>query len=133
MLDSGNIYEEKRGVCRLQITNATAVIKIINLVNGLFPTPKIEALHRAIDNLNKWRNALLIKLPLEESEIGSNAWLAGFSDADGHFSVKLSGSHLSIDTNTRGRVKCVFSINQNQNRRVCGGSCVPFMTKLANF
>ena len=46
-------YVKKIGVCRYSITNADAVINIINLVNGKFRTPKIAALHKAIDNLNK--------------------------------------------------------------------------------
>lgn len=53
VLGSGVIYEEKTGTCRYSITNADAVIKIINLINGKFRTPKIIALHKAIDNLNK--------------------------------------------------------------------------------
>jgi LAGLIDADG DNA endonuclease family protein len=44
---------KKIGVCRYSITNVDGVIKIINLVNGKFRTPKIAALHKAIDNLNK--------------------------------------------------------------------------------
>jgi hypothetical protein len=52
-LKTVNIYKEKTGVCRFQITNAETVINIVNLINGYFRTPKIEALYRAIDNLNK--------------------------------------------------------------------------------
>ena len=53
ILNTGVIYVEKRGVCRYSITNADAVINIINLVNGKFRTPKIKNLYKAIDNLNK--------------------------------------------------------------------------------
>ena len=60
-------------MCRYNITNADAVINVINLVNGKFRTPKIQALHNAINNLNKWRNANLLKLPLDTSNIDSNA------------------------------------------------------------
>jgi hypothetical protein len=52
-LGTGVIYREKNGVCRYSITNADAVINVINLVNGKFRTPKIQALYKAIDNLNK--------------------------------------------------------------------------------
>lgn len=114
ILGSGNIYQEKRGVCRYQITNAYAVINVFRLVNGYFLTPKLEALYRAIYNLNKWRNANIIKLPLDTSDLGSNAWLAGFADADGHFSINLSGSYRSVYSIERGRVRCIFSINQKE-------------------
>jgi hypothetical protein len=73
VLNSGSINTEKSGNCRFRITNANAVIKVINLVNGKFRTPKIEALGRAINNLNKWRGANLTLLPLDTSDIGSNA------------------------------------------------------------
>ena len=135
ILNTGSIYEEKRGVCRYSITNAEAVIRMINLVNGKFRTPKVQALYKAIDNLNKWHNANLFKLPLDTSSLGSNAWLAGFIDTDGNFSITLSGSYTSDDTETRGRVRCIFSLNQRAPslNRVTGESNVPFMTKIADF
>ena len=73
ILNTGVIYSEKRGVCRYSITNADEVINIINLVNGKFRTPKILALYKAIDNLNKWRNANIVKLPLDISSLDCNA------------------------------------------------------------
>jgi hypothetical protein len=133
ILNTGVIHSEKRGVCRYSITNADMVINTINLVNGKFRTPKILALYKAIDNLNKWRNANIVKLPLDTSSLGSNAWLAGFIDTDGHFSLKLTGEYGSDDIVTRGRVQCVFSINQSELYRVTKESNVPFMTQLANF
>ena len=133
ILETGSIYVEKRGVCRYSIVNWEAVIYVISLVNGKFRTPKNIALHKAIDNLNKWRNANLVKLPLDSSSLDSNAWLAGFIDSYGHFSIKLSGAYSSDDSKIRGRVKCVFSINQSELNRVTGESNVPFMTKLAEF
>lgn len=133
ILNTGSIYMEKRGVGRYSITNADAVINVINLVNGKFRTPKITALHNAIDNLNMWRNTNLLKLPLDNSNLDSNAWLAGFIDSDGHFSIKLTGNYNSNDSNVRGRVQCVFTINQSELYRVTLESNVPFMTKLAEF
>ena len=72
-------------------------------------------------------------MPLDTSSLDSNALLAGFFDADGHFSIKLTGEYGSDDNVTRGRVKCVFSINQSELNRVKRESNVPFMTELANF
>lgn len=59
IFNSGIIYKEKTGVCRYTISNAETVIDIVKLVKGKFRTPKIYALHRAIDNLNKYREANL--------------------------------------------------------------------------
>ena len=55
VLNSGIIYEEKRGICRYSIINAEGVINIIKLIKGKFCTPKIIALHKALDNIKKWR------------------------------------------------------------------------------
>lgn len=133
VLNSGTIYEEKRGVCRYSITNAEQVIMVINLVNGKFRTPKLIALHKAIDNLNRWRNACLLKLPLGTNSLESNARLAGFIDRDGHFSIKLSGCYSSAYSLVRGRVQCVLSINQSELNRITSESNVLFMTQLAEF
>lgn len=127
ILNYGSINKEERGVCRYRITNADVVIKVINLVNGKFRTPKIEALGRAIANLNKWRGANLSLLPLDTSSIGSNAWLAGFTDYDGYFLIRLTGKYGSDKSQGRGRVQCVFSINQRQINKKDGESCIPFM------
>ena len=72
-------------------------------------------------------------MPLDTSSLDSNAWLAGLIDTDGHFSIKLTGEYGSKGTVTRGRVQCVFSINQSELNRVTRESNVPFMTLLANF
>lgn len=76
-------------------------------------------------------------MPLDTSNLKDNPWLAGFIDADGHFSVKLSGSYSSDlsekNATIRARVKCVFSINQSEVNRINGESNIPFMTELAKF
>lgn len=59
--------------------------------------------------------------------------MAGFIDTDGTFSIKLEGSYGSDDSEVRGRVKCVFSLNQSALNRITGESNLTFMTDLANF
>lgn len=73
VLKAGVINREKHGVYRYSITNSDEVIRVINMANGKFRTPKIQALYKAIDNLNLWRNANLLKLPLDTSSLDSNA------------------------------------------------------------
>lgn len=64
---------KKKGVCRYCITNSDSVIRIINLVNGKFRTPKINALYKAIDYVNKMAKCKVLKLPLDTSSLDSNA------------------------------------------------------------
>ena len=52
-------------------------------------TPKIEALHRAINWFNTYDNLQLECLNLDNSPINSNTWLAGFTDRDGNFSLNF--------------------------------------------
>lgn len=46
---------------------------MISLINGKFRTPKIKYLNRAIDHLNITHNANIDKLPLDTSDLDSNA------------------------------------------------------------
>jgi hypothetical protein len=45
----------------------------------------------------------------------------------------LEGSYGSNNLESRGRVQCVFSINQGELSRITGESNLPFMTELALF
>jgi hypothetical protein len=45
----------------------------------------------------------------------------------------LEGSYGSNNLESRGRVQCVFSINQGELNRITGESNLPFMTELALF
>lgn len=137
ILKTGVIYIENTGVCRYTISNADAVINLINQINGKFRTPKLAALNKAIDNINLWRGANLLKMPIDTGNLDNNPWLAGFIDADGHFAIKLSGSYKSNESIEnaflRGRVQCVFSMNQSEVNRISGKSNVPFMTNWPTF
>lgn len=111
------------------------MVEIINLINGKFRTPKVKYLYRAIDHINKVHNINIEKLPLGNSSLESNVWLAGFTDADGHFQVSLEGNYKLNNSMwlSRGRVKCIFSIKQRKFDKPTGDSCVPFMSNIANY
>jgi hypothetical protein len=67
------------------IQDIATLQKVTVLINGKFRTPKIEALHRLIDWFNARPNQKvpILKLGLDTSNIGNNAWLSGFLEADG--------------------------------------------------
>ena len=81
------INREKAGHVILQILAKEEVLKIIHLINGHIRTAKIEALSRVIDWFNDNSDTNINKLPLDESSIDSNAWLGGFSQNNGFFSM----------------------------------------------
>ena len=115
----GKIYIKlDRGYILWQIQDIVSVYKIVNLINGYMRTPKIEALGRMIYWLNNYlisnefsklpstqkilsdisyitnkeynnMNRIIELKNLDSSAINSNAWLAGFSDADANFSINI--------------------------------------------
>lgn len=124
--------EKKRNAGVYRISDINTLIEIISLINGKFRTPKIEYLHKAIDRINLIYNLNIEKLPLDTSDLGSNFWLAGFTDADGNFHISLEGVYGLNSSISRGRVKCTFSIVQRVIDKSTGLSCIPFMTEIAN-
>ena len=106
----GKVYEKKgRGYILWQISKLTEVYIIVNLINGYLRTPKIEALGRTIEwiNLYKDRNinsklpstinilnvigtSQLVLKELNTSPLNNDAWLSGFTDADGNFSINIT-------------------------------------------
>lgn len=135
ILGAGGIYISKtNNTCRYQVADTIVLIKLIDLINGKFRTPKIHRLHDAIDHLNLKHNLFISKLPLDNSNLGSNAWLAGFTDADGCFYIKLQGKYnIKNNSSMNNQIKSCFTITQRKIDKLTGESCVPFMTKLADY
>lgn len=113
------ISRDKAGIVLLQILAKEEVLNLINLVNGYMRTPKIEALHRAIHWINEQAKTSIPCLGLDLSPLDSNSWLAGFTDADGCFSItvydrKKNGVFLRTSVQTFFRIE----VKQNYSRKV---------------
>jgi hypothetical protein len=133
VLGTGNIKElDSSNICKYYINDKNKVIEIINLINGKFRTPKINYLHNAIDSLNLITKTKIDKLPLYNSNLDCNAWLAGMSDSRGGFSVYLRENNLLVKDSTK-KVICSFSIILKYKDSSIGLSCLPFMTEIADF
>ena len=118
--------------CRYTISDKDILIKTINLINGKFRTPKIKYLYRAIDHINAIHNVNIQKLPLDKSDLSSNAWVSGFADADGNFIISLEGVYGLNNSLSRGRVKCCFSIKQRVIDKPTGDNCIAFFREVAD-
>jgi hypothetical protein len=132
------IDRSKAGHVLLQILAKGEVLKVINLINGYMRTPKIEALHRAINWINENDNTSIPLLDLDLSPIDSNSWLSGFSDADANFSITIydrKKNEKVIRTNVQTFFR--IEVKQNYSRYVTidqGGSSYFFiLTKIASF
>ena len=111
----------------LTINNYEGLLLVATLLNGNMRTPKIKALHNLIDWLNfKFDNLNMINKPLDTSPLDSNAWLSGFIEADGHFSVRTT------TTSKYPRVECKFELSQSQKDHKLENK-LSFMNNLAEF
>jgi hypothetical protein len=121
----------------LQILAKEEVLKIINLINGYMRTPKIEALHRAINWINEKDKSSIPCLGLDTSSLNSNSWLAGFTDADGNFSITVYNRKSSKAVRTCVRTFFRIEVKQNYSREVAsdqgGASYFNIMTKICEF
>lgn len=92
MIGHGYIVKRPGNSIELRFTSKSAILSIINLINGKFRTPKIDQLYKAIRFVNLKYNINIKDLGLDSSGINCNAWLAGFIDANGKFYIRFSKS-----------------------------------------
>jgi len=142
------LIKPERGYVLWQIQDIVSIFTIVYIINGYFRTPQIEALNRTIDWLNNYINnninnllpstkliltqiSILEYKPLDSSSIDSNAWLSGFTDADGNFSINI---HKRTNKNsTRVQLYYRLEINQNYHKLDTEGnklSFFPIMSKI---
>ena len=91
-LKNGSL-SRKKGVNAyiLTINNYEGLLLLTSIINGNMRTPKIFALYNLIDWLNaNFEEMDISKKPLNNSPLDSNAWLAGFIEADGSFDIRVS-------------------------------------------
>lgn len=135
----GKLYvKPKQGCVIWQIQKTEDVINMINLINGYMRTPKLEALDRAIDWFNEFDGTSINHLGLDLSPIDSNAWLAGFTDGDGNFSINLTNrKKKGVITNKRVQIFFRIELRQNYHRDVSvskgGTSYFEILNKIARY
>lgn len=152
LTNCGKVYlKTDRGYVLWQIQDIVGVFTIVSIINGYMRTPKLEALHRTINWLNNYiYNNQASKLPstklilakinkieikgIDNTPIDSNAWLAGFSDADSNFSINI---HQRSNKNSM-RVQLFYrlEIRQNYHRLDNNRSQVSYfliMSKIATY
>ena len=109
-LDIGQIYKVKgKNAYTYRISNVVSLYRLVNIINGYIRTPKIYKLNKLIEYLNN-KGYDINKYPLDLTPLNSNAWLSGFIDADGHFSVRVSTDKKNI----LKRIACSLEISQSQ-------------------
>jgi hypothetical protein len=86
VIEGGKIYTRSNGKsCRIVFKNYETLLKVGQLINGYFITPKIEALHRLIAFINSKHQTNIPFLDLDTTPLKDSSWLSGMLDADGSF------------------------------------------------
>jgi hypothetical protein len=81
---------------------------LVSLLNGNMKTNKIKVLHKLIDWYNEHRETYFEKKGLNTEPLRCNAWLSGFIEADGHFSIR------STELGKYPKIECKFEVSQRQ-------------------
>ena len=120
----GSISRKKGTNAYIYSINSTeGLIKTITLVNGKFKTTKIEALKNLIEWFRAKEKIDFNVLPINTDSLNNSSWLAGFIEADGHFSVRATES-LKIN-----KVECKFTLSKTYKN----GESVSHMFQIAKF
>ena len=72
----------------------------------------LSALNRLINWLNNKNNSSIVCLGLDTSNLDSNSWFAGFSDADSYFQVSLTHNK---ELDTIKKIKSYYRLEIQQN------------------
>jgi len=127
-LGSGSIQPASDNSVLNVVRSKSGIIKLVNLINGEFKTPKIEALHRLIDWLNinpNYNNSKVInKMPLNITPLGLNSWFAGFSEGDGSFNIRVTEgvkyNNISVTfTISQGNINKSSTLSMNLINLLC--------------
>jgi hypothetical protein len=135
------------GKGRFQIVNNNNTIRyiigdiegiklFINLVHGKFRTPKNESLNRLIDFINKKYNLTILFSNLDKSDLSTNSWFTGFTEADGHFGIKIIEAKPKPDTQKRSvctNISLKFRLDQRYFDQSNSMSMLSIMENLAEF
>lgn len=113
-------YDKKGNYSVLKIRKKEEVLQIISLINGKLRTSKLESFKDLVYYFNEKYSQNIKLLPLDDSPIHENSWLAGFTDADGNFNVNIAPRKNSL----KKRIALSFNLEQstkgiNQLDHIC--------------
>lgn len=140
------IQSRLKGVGRFQVLNDSVIryiigdVKginaIIELIHGKLRTPKNITFNKLIEFLNNKYNTSIGSSALDTTSLSSNSWLAGFTEADGNFYIKIIESKDKSDTRKRSvseNISLVFRLDQRAFDKPTISSMLPVMEDLAKF
>lgn len=121
---------------RYIIGDMKGIILFINLIHGKLRTPKNKRFNDLIKFINMKYSSNIPESLLDNSNFNDNAWLAGFTEADGHFGIKYVQSKPKSETRIRSvseSVSLKFRLDQRAFDKPTSSDMRPFMDNLALF
>ena len=112
-LGYGNVYKIKnKNAIKWIISNRLGIQKIIELINEKIRTKnKLDQLNKLLNTKNYLYLKETVQLTLNITDDLENYWLAGFSDADASFQIKI------IDRNDRPKSEIRLKFQVDQKKR----------------
>ena len=140
-----HIQSELGGVGRFQfsgnntlryiIGDVKGILLFINLIHGKLRTPKNIRLNELIKFLNLKYSLEIPESLLDTTDFKNNCWFTGFTEADGHFGVKIVKSKPKSETRKRSvseNMSLKFRLDQRSFEKPNSSSMLPIMESLAS-
>lgn len=123
-------HKPENGAYVLTITNINDIKNIINLIGAYLRTPKIDTFNELINwiNLNNTERKILPVI-IDNNCILSNAWLAGFYEADGSFDIRISEKSKGAK---KDRIEARCRLEQRIEDKKTNGSFYSILTLIAD-
>lgn len=121
---------------RYIIGDKEGIIMFIHLIHGKLRTPKNITFNNLIRFFNLKYSLNIMKSELDTSSFSNNSWLAGFTEADGHFGIKHIVSRPKSERRKRSmseNFSLKFRLDQRAFDKPTSSSMLPFMKELALF
>lgn len=112
------------------------LLNIINILNGYLRTPKLIKFNELIKWLNENYNYDIKINSIDNSDLNTNGWLAGFIDAEGSFKIRYTKKRIDEKSNkvlTKERIELRFSLEQRKTLSNSDESYKEIMLKIHYF
>lgn len=97
----GRFQSSGTNTIRYIIGDIKGICIIIKLIIGKFRTPKNKRFNDLINFINTKYSLEIPESLLDKSDLRDSSWFTGFTEADGHFGVKVVESKPKSDTRKR--------------------------------
>lgn len=122
-------HKEDNNAYVLTITNLAQIANVIDLIIPYLRTPKLNQVNMLIDWMHLNSDYKFNVVSAWTNNILSDAWLAGFIDADGSFDIKVREKAAG---HSKDRVETRFRLEQRMTDPDTGLSYGPALTLMAN-